>query len=292
MNTAKKLMKTPLLIVCSMILLLFSCETDEQEITLYEPGTIDATVSQTSIEAGESVTFTDLSTKVHQRTWSFPGGIPSESSDSIVTVTYKRGGSQSASLSIVYVDNLKESLNFAIEVEGIASPPVEGFGIYSENTGLGDFALGIWEKNNGCNVVVVESAFEGYEAVKIEFTQVDTWGVMASLKSPARGTVNISEYANGYYNVTLKSTSNKFMNLQLRSAGQVAVVALDPAEEPYGFKRDGNWYSLKIPISDFTDNKPALDLTKITDLLVFRSSGTVLASDDWDFYVDHIYLSK
>lgn len=282
-------------LLCALAVLVSSCEDDDDsDVTLFTPGTIDATASTSGIEAGETVTFTDLSTKVYERNWTFIGGTPSGSADSIVTVTYKRGGAYTAVLDIKHIDNQIGEMEFSIEVEGNEAPPVEGLGIYSENVGLENSMLSTyWEPNNGCNIKTSETAFEGMEATLIEFIKEDTWGIMASLKASG-GSVDISEYADGFYNVSLKTTCAKTMLLRLQSSnGAKGIITLDPSEEPYGLKRDGNWYSLKIPMADFLASDSNLDLTKISDLLVFRSGESdAAASEDWDFYVDHIYLSK
>lgn len=57
---------------------------------------------ETSICEGASVTFTDVSYNgpVNSRTWSFPGGNPASSSDSVVTVTYSTAGIYNAGLTV------------------------------------------------------------------------------------------------------------------------------------------------------------------------------------------------
>lgn len=284
-----------LLMVLGVAVFFVSCDEDStDDVTLFTPGTVDATASTSSIEAGESVTFTDMSTKVYERNWTFIGGTPSGSTDSVVTVTYERGGTYTAVLDIRLIDNQTGSIEFTTEVEGNEAPPVEGLGFYSENIGLeNSMTPSYWEPNNGYNIETTETAFEGMEATLLAFKQEDTWGTMASLK-PSGGSVDISEYADGYYNVSIKTTCTKTMLLRLQSSnGAKGIITLDPSEEPYGLIRDGNWYSLKIPMADFLATSADLDLTKISDLLVFRSGESdAKASEDWDFYVDHIYLSK
>ena len=277
-------------ILFSLILLLFSCEEDVANVELFEPGTLEATSTNTSIVAGETVTFTDNSTKVYERTWTFTGGTPETSSDPQVTVTYERGGTFSAQLQVKYVDNQIERKEFTVEVEGVV---LANFGIYTEDGAVTPGSNITLVENNAYNIATIATdPYEGAEALRFQFDAQDTWGVMGTIK-PEGGAVDISEFADGFYNVALKTTCSKIMLIMLQGGGQNGIVTLDPSQEPYGFKRDGAWHLLSIPIADFLSNNPELDLTAISDLLVLRSGeSSVTSTEDWDFYVDNFYLSK
>ena len=277
-------------ILFSLTLLLFSCEEDVANVELFEPGTLDATSTNTSIVAGETVTFTDNSTKVYERTWTFTGGTPETSSDPEVTVTYERGGTFTAQLQVKYVDNQIERKDFVVEVEGVV---LANFGIYTEDGAITP-GSGITLQENNAYIIetIATDPYEGGEALRFQFDAQDTWGVMGSIK-PEGGSVDITEFADGYYNVALKTNCAKTMLIRLQGGGANGIVTLDPAGEPYGFKRDGSWHLLSIPIADFLENNPELDLSNISDLLVLRSGESSVAStEDWDFYVDNFYLSK
>ncbi|WP_010664725.1 carbohydrate-binding protein [Marinilabilia salmonicolor] len=430
------------------------------DVKLFEPGTIDATASSTSISYGESITFTDMSTKVYDRSWTFETGDPATSTDSVVSVTFPIGGSHKAILSVTHIDNTIQTKEFTIEVEGpaisqwpfgdepIAIPGVieaedydnggEGFayhdteaenqaggdyrpddgidievgdtrtnigysnegewieytvnvanagvydfdftvasgssdggsslkiqlvgeddtitdlgetgdfentggwgeytslvvegielesgeqvlrlyytgggvnldkvevtaqsiiekyGIYTEGSTIGSVGPVVPELNNGFTYEFTDDAAEGSEAVAFIFDGVDTWGVMAAMRQSdddgaTFNNVDISAYADGFYNISLKTTCTKAMNLRLQGGGVNGYVTLDDAVKKYGFERDGNWHSLKIPVSDFADGGETPDLADISHLLVLRSNaGDVLAGDDWDWYVDDIYLT-
>ncbi len=295
-NNTMKSYKYILLGVFSILLAIpfftTSCTEDEKwETTLYEKGVMDLTYTDLNIVGGESITFTDLSTRVYERTWTIKGSETTISTDSVLTVTFKHGGTYTATLDVIFIDNQSSSYSFDFDVEGDLEPPVVGYGIYSENSGLGEILSPVLEPNNGYTISTTDQSFEGDKALLFEFSGVDTWGVMASIK-PSGGTADISDYANGYYNISIRTLCDKKMLLRLQSASGKGIITLDPVAQTYGLTRDGNWCTLKIPMTDFTNYDPNLDLTKISDYLVLRSGeASVLASEDWDFYIDHIYLS-
>ncbi len=100
-----------------------SCEDDDvREVTLYDKGTVEVNASTTSIAFGETVTFSETSTKVNKLEWSFPGGSPDSSTESNVTVTYSTPGSFDATLEVTYIDNQTETKTFKILVEGPDEP--------------------------------------------------------------------------------------------------------------------------------------------------------------------------
>lgn len=464
MNKFDKSMIAKLAIVFSMAFFI-ACEEDaEMTVISFEPGEIGATVSDSSIIYNESVTFTDLSTKVSAREWLFPGADPETSSDSVITAVYPNGGTYTATLNITYIDNTTETLDFNITVEGpeITQEPyggsplalpgviefenydlggegaafhdtepenlaidnggsesyreddgidievgdarvnvgyssvdewmeytvvvqedatydfdftlasgsgdggtsikiqigdgdiftdlgetgdfantggwanytslvveginltagehvlrflytgggvnidkveitsdevepaeeVEKFGIYREGAVSGSLEV-VTQINNAYTINTVAEAFEGTEALEFKFDKIDTWGVMGSIQ-PSESPADISEYANGYYHVTLKTTSSGIMNIRLQGGGMNGYVQLDDATKTYGFNRDGTWQSLKIPMADFkTDDGSSPDFAAITELFVLRSAASSVAADeDWDWYVDNIYLTK
>ena len=284
-----------LTVTAGIILFLSSCIEEEKnwDTVLYEQGIFGASSGNTSIQAGESITFTDLSTKVYTREWIFVGGNPASSTDSVVTVMYSKGGSYTASLSVNYVDNQIRDTTFNVEVEGAI---LATYGIFTEDPNVTPGTDTRLEPNNAYTITTTtESPFEGEKAVHFAFNHTDTWGVMGTIK-PYESSVDWSAFANGTYNVAIKTSCTKTMLIRLQSGEggtQKAIITLDPETNSYGLERDGNWHFLSIPMADFLTNNPELDLTDITSLLVFRSSGAVVsASENWDFYVDHFYLEE
>lgn len=284
-------------ILSSSIAFFSSCEEEKNwETTVYEVGDFDAISDNTSILAGETITFTDLSTKVYSREWSFLGGDPASSGDSTVTVSYNQGSKVDApyvaTLTVTYLDNRVETREFNIEVEGEV---LATYAIFTEDA-TKDFGTNtVLEPNNAYSIeTITGDAFEGEKSIYFKFDGTDNWGVMASIK-PDGGSVDISDFADGTYNVSIKTSCVDTMLIRVHSdyGDQKAIVTLDPVTESYGLKREGSWHSLSIPMADFLKDNPSLDLTNITDLLVFRSgTPTVSADEDWDFYVDNFYLQE
>jgi hypothetical protein len=85
-------------------------------------------------------------------------------------------------------------------------------------------------------------------------------------------------------------------------------LAIDPANNSYGYLNDGNWHTVSIPISAITpfgamaygmtdSSKSKLDLTKVTNPLVIadRYANTGKATNFGNtskFYIDNVYWSK
>ena len=80
----------------------------------------------------------------------------------------------------------------------------------------------------------------------------------------------------------------------MKDAANTGYVEFDAVSNLYGLKRDGNWNMVKIPIAEYKKQNPALDLTKIKDILVLRSVDPedVRALNNYTFGIDHVYLSK
>lgn len=279
-----------------------SCETTYRDVYLYDHGTINATADKYEVEDGEIVTFADSSTKVYLRDWYFEEGTPSTSSDKSVEVTYKYGGTYMAQLVVQYVDNQVDTMRIYIEVDGPVYTPnpqpefSESFGLYTEYDKVSVGSYLYTEFNSGFSMETVKAnTYEGEEAYHLKHDGAATWA-MASMK-PNDGASNvvldISYYLDGYYNIALRSTSPSNLLLRLQGGGEKAIINLDADAESYGFARDGEWHLLAIPIQDFVDANPAVDLTKITDLMVFRSDDEDgIDLTDYDFYIDNIFLSK
>lgn len=295
--------RAPLAAACALLLLLGACEKEERaQVTLFEPGTIDATATATQIKFGGQITFTDRSTKVHKRNWVFEGGDPAVSTDETVTVTYHRGGTFRAVLNIVYIDNQKAQYVFDVEVEkdpDLVIPDYDfgaTFGLFTEmETTAGRLSSVRATNMNHFVPTVVSEALEGVEAYEFKATGESDWA-MAALQDGSGRNIDFTAFENGYYNVALKSESTASMLLRIRSTGGGNVIFTFTAEgEEYGFRRDGRWHLISIPMADIKarDTGNTLNLAEITEFLLFRSdNGDVRTFDNYTFYVDHVFLSE
>ncbi|WP_242156319.1 carbohydrate-binding protein [Aestuariivivens sediminis] len=106
----------------------FSCEDDIIEVTLYDKGTAEATASATSIESGESITFSANTTKEYTLEWTFPGGTPATSTDATVEVTFNNTSftevfQSEVVLVVKFIDNTTARRTFDIQVAPIDALP-------------------------------------------------------------------------------------------------------------------------------------------------------------------------
>jgi hypothetical protein len=278
---------------------LFSCEEDVREVYLYNKGKLEAVSTNTSIKAGETVTYTDSSTKVRAIKWTFQGGSPGSSIDPNVEVKYTKGGTFTTTLEITFVDNTIQKKTFAVEVEAPAIPPVvvpvDGLKIYSDNPDFTKTAPVLnWVSSN--QFVIKETADGGYEGAYRTFSlpaappAAEAKWAMAILQFV--NVTDISSYT--HINMAVRTTSTGKIRFRMKDASNTGYVEFDAASNLYGLKRDGNWNMVKIPIADYKKQNPLLDLTKIKDILVLRSVDPedVRSLNNYTFDIDHIYLSK
>lgn len=293
-----KLINNKFLLISAAFLSVFlasSCSKDDNADS--GPGFVLATVTDRNIEYGQSITFTDMSQGIASREWTFEGGTPATSTDSIVEVTYGdgNGGVYHAQLAVTFknVNQEPDTMNFTIGVKGKVKE--DTYAIYTEDLTIAAGTDITIENNHAFpKTTLTSDVYEGSKALDFNIDGSDSWAMASIL--PANGPVDISKYADGYYNVALKSSSTGpnatiLIRLQSNSNSQKAIITFDDNGQ-YGFKRDGQWHMVSIPIADFLANNPQLDLTSISSLMVLRSgSGNVTSANSYDFQIDNFYLS-
>ncbi|MBD1426198.1 hypothetical protein [Sphingobacterium arenae] len=294
-------LKIRYIISCVMMMFFAACGEEETfPITLFEPGKIAADASGVDIKFGEYIIYTDRSTKVQSRNWAFPGGTPGTSTDSVVTVYYPLGGSFKAILNVVFIDNQRGQHAFDIEVEPDPNNQIPDYdygvtyGIYTEHPDIiSRLALVRSVDMNHFPGIRVSDAFEGVEAYKFGATGESDWA-MGALEDGRGQYIDISSFENGYYHIGLKSSSLAPMLIRIRSAGGGnAVFEFTASGEEYGFKRDGNWHLVSIPVAHIKQKDPNINLAQITEFILFRSgSGDVRTFDNYTFFVDHVFVSE
>ena len=286
-------------IVLALVFGFLSCDSDVREVYLYTPGKLEATSTNTKIKAGETVTYTDSSTKIRTIKWTFQGGSPGSSVEPNVVVKYAKGGSYVTTLEITYVDNLTAKKTFNVEVEAPVLPPVvvpvDGLKIYSDNPDFTKTAATLnWVSSN--QFVIADNTDGGYEGAFKSFTlpatapAIEAKWAMAILQFAA--VTDISSYT--YLNLAVRTTSTGKIRFRMKDATNTGYVEFDATSNLYGLKRDGNWNMVKIPLAEYKKQNPSLDLTKIKDILVLRSVDPedVRALNNYTFGIDHVYLSK
>ncbi|KQB42874.1 PKD domain containing protein [Flavobacterium daejeonense] len=278
---------------------LISCEDDVREVYLYKKGELNATSTNTSIKGGETVTYTDSSTKVRAIKWTFSGGSPGVSIEPVVEVKYTKAGTFTTTLEITHTDNTIQKKTFTVEVEAPPTPPivvpVDALKIYSENPDFTKTAQVLnWVSAN--QFVINEVSDGGYEGAYRSFSLPTTppasganWA-MAILQFT--NVTDISSYT--YINMAVRTSSTGKIRFRMKDASNTGYVEFDATSNLYGLKRDGTWNMVQIPIADYKKQNPALDLTKIKDILVLRSVDPedVRSLNNYTFDFDHIYLSK
>lgn len=131
-------------------IMMTSCKDKKTE----EPINFSARVSGASAASGASVTFTDESTGVSSRKWTFPGGTPATSTDAAVTVKFL-DGPVTANLSVVFRDNSVKTKDFNVQV-GTEMYSRAIFGFEGENALTIGKGWKVWNANsdNGVQAVV------------------------------------------------------------------------------------------------------------------------------------------
>lgn len=100
----------------SLVLMLISCETNDDIVQSQTKELLATVSSETTVADGGSVTFIDLSLGVKNRLWTFPGGTPSKTEDPEVEVVFSETGVSVATLEIEYFDGSKGFKEFPITV--------------------------------------------------------------------------------------------------------------------------------------------------------------------------------
>jgi len=138
------------------------------------------------------------------------------------------------------------------------------------------------------------------------------WGMIAALVTTADDLSQFS--ASGRLNFSVKTTYPGKIEVGFLTGTTAAgsaydvYLAIDPANNSYGYLNDGNWHNVSIPISAITPSgamafgmtdasKSRLDLTKVTNPLVIadRYANTGKSQNlgnTTKLYIDNVYWSK
>jgi len=163
--------------------------------------------SSTITCAGNSIEFSDISVhNITSRTWSFPGGTPSTSTDSNVVVTYPTTGQYPVTLTVSNGTNqetitLNNHVN-VMAVPGKSLPYFEGFenqSTFPDNLSFsidnpnGDFA---WEVSSGASSTGNNSLFlNNYAADGVDVDKVISGAVDLGVLSPDNDLEFVFKYA-------------------------------------------------------------------------------------------------
>lgn len=151
-----------------------------------------------SICEGATVTYTDVSYNgpVSSRTWSFPGGSPASSSDSVVTVTYSNAGIYNASLTVGNIaGSSTKTLNSIVDVQSF-TPEVSkwNYDEFFEDQNVFDSLWDVEDPTGGKKWELTDQAsFSGNQSVFID-NYINGLNLTDNLISPS---IDISAIAVG-----------------------------------------------------------------------------------------------
>lgn len=96
--------------VCALFM---NCKEDpiSSEEFIFDPD-----VSSSKTEVGQPIVFTDYSTGVLSRLWTFPGGNPETSTEKQVSVIFNQEGPITCKVEVTFLDNFTETKEFVINV--------------------------------------------------------------------------------------------------------------------------------------------------------------------------------
>jgi hypothetical protein len=113
MKTKNIKMKTKILTITLVLTVLLGCEETH---TYPDEIVFDSDVSSEQVNIEESAVFTDYSTGVVSRLWTFPGGIPSTSSEQEVEVSFSDLGFVTCTIENTFSDGITETKEILVEV--------------------------------------------------------------------------------------------------------------------------------------------------------------------------------
>ena len=278
------------------MLLLIATVADDNDYL--RPGELFPHADKESLYVGETVLFTDYSTRVISRAWTFEGGSPASSTEQQVEVTYADAGVFSATLEVTYEDGstTSEALTITVTEEYVPLVSLEGprYVFYSEDQELGqdypEFGL---NRSGVAKVDFVGNAFEGNEAINISYDPDREPNTFAMLQTNKEGQADLTEYIDGYLNLAMKSTSQDPILVRIEGGGANSYAYVGAGD--YGFERDGNWHFISIPMADVLsqiDNEGGqLALLGSFDQFRLRNQTGEFTKDGFDFSVDFIFFS-
>tara|TARA_B110000238_G_C16084332_1_gene420908 strand:- start:275 stop:1129 length:855 start_codon:yes stop_codon:yes gene_type:complete len=138
-------MKTKFLtFICAVSLTFVSCGGNDSpsEEMIFDP---DVNTNKTQVD--ESIIFTDYSTGVSSRLWTFPGGTPATSTEEEVSVSFSEEGPIVCKVDVTFEDGFTESKNFAIRV-GSELYAKSIFGFENESEALNAWKIWVSDDSN------------------------------------------------------------------------------------------------------------------------------------------------
>ena len=287
-----------LFLIAGIALMCIFTACNESSNDYLRPGELFPKADKGTIFVGESVLFTDYSTRVESRRWSFEGGNPSSSEEQQVEVNYAVAGSYDATLEITFEDGstVSENLTISVNNEYVPLVNVEGptYVFYSEDQDLPqDHPAFTLNRSGVAKVGFVGGAFEGNEAINVSYDPDREPNTFIMLQTNKVGTADLTEYIDGYLNLAMKSTSSDPILVRIEGGGANSSARVNAGD--YGFERDGSWHFISIPIADvladIATEDGKLALLGSFDQFRLRNVTGAMTKETFDFTVDFIFFS-
>ncbi len=111
-NKQKKMSLRLTTLVCIIVLSIWSCSDDAAVVEIF----FDPDVSSETTNLGQSVVFTDYSSGVKSRLWTFPGGTPATSTEKEVSVVFSQVGLINCTIENTFIDGTTENKSVFVQV--------------------------------------------------------------------------------------------------------------------------------------------------------------------------------
>lgn len=139
--------------------------------------------------------------------------------------------------------------------------------------------LYVW--NNTVTFNEYYPAYEGENVHSFKSSGAESWYGFGYFSSSP---LNFEAYANGYLNISIRTKSTQEFYIGMDGDGSNGEIHFISGSDGYGFKRDGLWHQLHIPVSNLVS--AGLNLSSVKH--VFKTGGSSIA----DLAYDDIYFSE
>jgi hypothetical protein len=206
----------------------------------------DPDVSSNKTEINQPIVFTDYSTGVASRIWTFPGGNPATSTDENVSVSLSKEGPITCKVEVTFQDGYTETKDLVIQVGN----ELYGRGIFGfEDTITATEAWKYWVSDSSNSLIFTIDRTQGANGTsscaKIEVTKPG---------------VEIQLYTKGNskpYNAILKSNTNYTFSFWIKSPTLTSLEAAEVSNQSDAQKNFKNyaWWSPVPKITDTWEQK-------------------------------------
>lgn len=175
----------------------------------------------------------------------------------------------------------------------VRAKPVNGsFGVFTEteeHKDAGEFGLGIdgdffvWADTLEA---MTEDPYEGSSSISLKSAAGLTW-FGAAFTPNVKHDLSAFDNPNGKLNFAIKTSSSTTFQVGLKSGNMDGVgqkwITFENGSDPYGFRRDGQWHEVEIPVSDLNADVDFSQLSQLFQILGTDGPITDIELDDIHF---------